>query len=83
MIEEDLEKSKEWLADKVNKKNSMRFKELIDQDNGTMTKVKYWRDQMPRNLANRPEYINKLGRKQGTNILKVRSQMLTSKANMK
>ncbi len=81
--EEDLEKPKEWLADLVNKKNSAITKEVIEQEATTMTKIKHWNDHTQNNLASRPAYMNKLGRKQCSAILRARSQMLPTKANMK
>ena len=80
---EDLAMSKQCLTYKVNKKDKEQFKELIEQEVTTMSKIKHWKDLMERNLAHRPEYIDKLGRKQCSANIKARRQMIPTETNMR
>ena len=76
-------KSKD-LGSTLNKENRNKFKAIIEQEALEKTKTKHWlRLKNKQELGCRPDYINKLNRKQCNAIITIRSSMLPVKVNQK
>ncbi len=68
----------------VEEKMTQEIKREIHQEAETKSKVRHWIDRISEiKPGTRPEYMNKLNRKQCTAIIKIRSRMIPAKENMK
>ncbi len=67
----------------INKENIEKFQKHIDEERKNKSKIEHWitrkNDTKP---GKRPEYMNRLGRKQCSAIIRVRSRMMPTKTNM-
>ena len=81
--EKHLQMSKEMLKKIIDHVNKEKYKEEIRKEAQTKSKTKHWAENISTPIGNRPQYMEKLTRKQCSAIIRTRSRMLATKTNQK
>ena len=63
--------------------NQEKYKEEIRKEAQTKSKTKHWAENISTPIGNRPQYMEKLTRKQCSVIIRTRAGMLAAKTNQK
>ena len=83
ITEEELTGGKEELKKKIDRENRNQFEMNIKKEAETKSKTKHWLQMNQGTVPKvRPEYMNKLNRRECSTIIKIRSRMIPVKSNM-